>query len=65
MALDVITGALAVADDVLKVGLQKDAQLNAPAVVLAKQSAEVQKLKDAVNAAIKNGDLDEIRRLCA
>ena len=65
MAADPITGVAAVADDVLKIGLQKDAQLNTASGVAAKQAGEVQRLKEQIIAAIEKGDLDEIRRLCA
>ena len=65
MAVDAITGGLAVADDAIKFGLQKDQQLNTPAAVAAKGAGEVQALKDAIMGAIEKDDLDEIRRLCA
>ena len=65
MAIDVITGALGLADDVVKAGLQKDAQLNTPAEVAAKVAAAVQAQREAIRAALERGDLEEIRRLCA
>jgi hypothetical protein len=65
MAVDAITGALQVADDVGKLALQKDAQLNTPAEVVAKEAAQVQALKDAIKAALEKGDLNAIQLLCA
>ena len=65
MAADPITGVAQVVDDVLKIGLQKDVQLNTPAQVVVKQASEVQRLKEQIIAAIEKGDLNEIRRLCA
>ncbi|MEN6533328.1 MAG: hypothetical protein ABFD89_06670 [Bryobacteraceae bacterium] len=65
MALDPVTSVAGAVDDGIRVILQKDAQLNTPAAVSAKQASEVQTLKEAIKAAIEKGDLDEIRRLCA
>jgi hypothetical protein len=48
MAADPVTGGLAVADDLLKVGLQKDAQANTPAMEAAKVARELQALKDKI-----------------
>ena len=65
MALDPITGVASAVDDGVKLVLQKDAQLNTPAEVLARQADQVRALKDAIKAAIEKGDLNEIQRLCA
>lgn len=65
MALDPVSAIASVVDDGVKVALQKDAQLNTPAEVAARQAQQVEKLKDAILAAIESGDLDEVRRLCA
>lgn len=65
MTLDPITGVASAVDDSVKLVLQKDAQLNTSAEVLARQADQVRALKDSIKAAIEKGDLDEIRRLCA
>ncbi|MDR3427839.1 hypothetical protein [Silvimonas sp.] len=65
MAADPVTASLDVADDVLKLTAQKDAQANTAAEVAAKQARELQSLKDQINQALENGDLTQIRRLCA
>ena len=53
------------ADDLLKVGLQKDGQENTPQMVDEKVAKEIQKLKDRINTLIAEGNLEEIRRICA
>jgi hypothetical protein len=63
--LDPITSVADAVGDGVKLVLQKDAQLNTPAEILARQSDQVRKLKDAIKSAIEKGDMDEIRRLCA
>jgi hypothetical protein len=65
VTLDPITGVASAVDDSVKLVLQKDAQLNTSAEVLARQADQVRALKDSIKAAIEKGDLDEIRRLCA
>jgi hypothetical protein len=65
MAIDAVTAIASGTDDAIKLVLQKDAQANTPAEIAAKQAQQVQDLKDAINAAILKGDLDEVRRLCA
>jgi hypothetical protein len=63
--LDPITSVADAVGDGVKLVLQKDAQLNTPAEVLARQADQVRALKDAIKAAIEKGDLNEIQRLCA
>ena len=65
MGLDPVSSVASAVGDGIKVVLQKDAQLNTPAEVAAKQASELQALKDAIKAAIEKGDLDAIRLLCA
>lgn len=65
MSLDPVTAVADVLGDGLKLVAQKDAQVNTPAMVAARQADAVQALKEQIIAAIEKGDLDEIRRLCA
>lgn len=65
MSLDPVTAVGSAVDDGVKLVLQKDSEANTPAEIAARQAQQVQNLKDAINAAIEKGDLDEIRRLCA
>ena len=71
MAADPVTGALSVADDLLKVALQKDAQRNTQAMVQALVAKRMQKVKDEVNDLVARaaaGDkeaLDELQKLSA
>ncbi len=63
--IDPVTSVAGAIDDAEKVVLQKDAQLNTPEQIAAKQAQEVQALKDAILAAIEKGDLGAIRILCS
>lgn len=67
MAADPVTGGLTLADDVVKAGLQVDAQVNTPAMDAAKVAREIQAAISKVNllvAAAAKGDrkaLDALR----
>ena len=67
MAADPVTGGLTLADDVVKAGLQVDAQVNTPATDAAKVAREIQAAISKVNllvAAAAKGDrkaLDALR----
>ena len=68
MALDPATAGLSVADDLLKAGLQFQSEKNTAAEIQAKESRELQALKDKINALIAANTpeaLDEIRKLVA